>query len=516
MKRSIAWLIFTGVAAGCGTAGERSAEPPQPDPATRDATVDAVVTEGASPDDVVGPDSPPDASADAASADAAPDVEVPTSCHFDYEAQFGAAPTPPPLHAATSGAQPDVVRAGNGEIAHDEPDPPGTWQITSPLRNVPPESLTMPSYDDDMPLFDRGAAWAEPTRCYETPAGVKLLSEAEAYDMYKRIAERTTGVAMDTAPEARTVVGLRGAYPGAIAWHGNAPNRFNDTIVLLWIDSSSRKHVREFPVNTDTGARDFGVDSSSSLRANRRYRYVNGWHKTYNALHIDETGYRVRDDTNHNGHWDSDRNGWLPPAAGEDHDRTGSGHNIHMGSVDAPLGTALVDVWSAGCQVIPGMANWVEFITNAWTVEGDKLDYFLIDVRDIPPDVWAPCTPDGSHACPIRIDTLPYAVSGDTSTSGESRFDTYNCSAADESGSEMVYELRVDRTGTLTVTVECTDPVDVDVYLLDGDDARACLARADKTLTYDITPGRYLIVADTYVAGGTVRAGAYNLRVQLQ
>jgi hypothetical protein len=38
-----------------------------------------------------------------------------------------------------------------------------------------------------------------------------------------------------------------------------------------------------------------------------------------------------------------------------------------------------VDSWSAGCQVIPGMANWTEFITNAWTMPGDPVDTFLVD-----------------------------------------------------------------------------------------------------------------------------------------
>ena len=455
------------------------------------------------------------------------------SCGFSYDQDFVYdAPSvhPGPLDRrerrahrvadqASAAAGPAAV-GGTGWIAHADPTPPFT-RLLSELgaRGEPSDDrapdIVLPGYSDDMPLFERGAAWTSPTRCYETPFGVELLTEPQAYDLYRSIAEQTTGVPFDATPEQRTVVGLRGAYPGRLLWNDNRPNRFNDTLVLLWADGSGTKHVREFPVNTDTGAYDFGVDSSSSLRPNRRYHYRDGWHNTYNALHVDEIDYRVRDDSNHNGHWDSDRNGWLPPLDTQDHDRTGGGHNIHMGSVDAPLGTAAVYNWSAGCQVIPGMANWIEFISNAWTNEGDALDYFLIDVRDVPREIWRPCTPDGSRRCPYLIDALPFTDSRDTSSAGPSAFDGYNCSAADESGPEIVYLLPLDASGTLTATVDAAAPVDVDVHLLDGSDPQACLARDDASVSYDITPGRYWIVVDSFVSNGQPAAGPYTLTVSL-
>jgi hypothetical protein len=187
-----------------------------------------------------------------------------------------------------------------------------------------------------------------------------------------------------------------------------------------------------------------------------------------------------------------------------------------MGSVDGPLGSAAVDVWSAGCQVIPGIANWTAFITKAWTEMNAKVDYFLVDTRDIPSDVWAPCTPDGSHACPFRIESLPFSDTRDTAAGGEATFDTYSCSTADESGPEIVYELHVDTEATLQVSVDCQAPVDIDVHLLDGDDPNACLARDDASIAYDITPGRYLIVADTFVEGGVALSGTYTLHVSLE
>jgi len=524
MKRIFLALLLGSSMAACGSSESTPVSQPSQsdsgsdqaapeDSSTEESKTDALQQDGSEPD---GP-AADGAQSDADLPDTAPDVSPPPVCNFDYGSQFGVtAPLPAPLPHHPVEA-PHAAETSPGEIAHADPPPASTYQVQlSSLRYVPPSSLTLPKYDDDLPLFDRGAEWTGPTRCYETPDGSVMLTESEAYDLYQRIAERTTGELLNTHTERRTVVGLRGAYPGQIAWHGNTPNKFNDTLVLLWQEAGTGKHVREFPVNTDTGAVDFGPDSSSSLRPNRRYAYVNGWHNTYNALHIDESAYRVRDDTNGNGHWDSDRNGWLPPATGDDYFRNGSGHNIHMGSVNAPLGDAKVQNWSAGCQVIPGMANWIEFITNAWTAEGDTVDYFLVDVRDIPPAVWSPCTPDGSHACPYYIDTLPFQHTGDTSKQGAAKFGVYNCSSADESGAEVVYELHVKTKGALTVQVECEAGVDIDVHLLEGDDAKACLVRNDVALTYDITPGRYLIVADTFAENGAPLAGSYTLKVSLK
>lgn len=461
-----------------------------------------------------GEDSPPPDSGDAdtdVDADADTDADSDGDCDFDYDQQFGLAP--PPGRGRRHAWHPRGEVGGPDPIAWAEPAPRGTWRL--PLdRPVPMPDLVLPDYEDDMPLFERAEPWDGAERCFETPRGPEWLTEAEAWSLYRAIAEQTTGVDFSPAEGRRTVLGLRGAYPGTFAWHGNAPDLFNDTLVLLWEDEGGL-HVREFPLHTDTGAHDFGTDSSSSLRPNRRYHYQDGWHRSYNALSIDESGYHVQDDTNANGHWDSDRNGWLPPDDGEDHERVGSGHNIHMASVDAPLGSARVDSWSAGCQTIPGMANWTAFIEDAWEEEGTNVQYFLVDARDVEPGVWAPCTPDGSHACPFRIERFPF--SDERSTAGAaSAFDAYNCSSADEGGPEVVYVFTTDAYGTLSVSVDCEEPVDIDVHLLEGDDADACLARDHMAFSQDISPGRYLIVADTWVdEDGEAWSGDYTLRVDL-
>ncbi len=446
------------------------------------------------------------------------DADADGDCDFDYDQEFGLVPPPAPM-AHRPEWQPQGLVGGPDAIAWVEPLPPAYHRLALDRPDQPPPmpDLTMPSYSDDMPLFERAEDWGGETRCFETPLGVEWLDEGEAWDLYMAIAEQTTGIAADTASGRRTYLGLRGAYPGTFGWNGNNPDLFNDTIVLLWQDGEG-KHVREYPVNTDTGDYDFGTNSSSSLRPNRRYHHQNGWHRGYNALSMNESGYHSIDDSNHNGHWDSDRNGWLPPDSGTDYERVGSGHNIHMASVDAPLGTATVQNWSAGCQTIPGMDNWTAFVTQAWESEGTDVQYFLVDVRDIDPEVWEPCeAQDGSHACPYRIDRFPFSDTRSTTDAQANDFDVYNCSTADESGPEVVYLFTTDEYATLEVAVDSDEPVDIDIHLLEGDDPDACLQRHHTDFEYDITPGRYLIVADTWVDdGGDELSGQFTLSVDLR
>ena len=521
-KQATFWIFASiaalGPAAGCDGDSPEDEGDPSGD-ADTDADTDADSDSDSDADSDSDTDSDTDADTDSDSdsdsdadsdSDSDTDSAIPVeSCEFDYDQVFTAfeAPEPQQIPALDCESQP-----ADGQIAHAEPPPPFVHAIAAEHSR---DEIVMPGYSDDMPLFERGAAWSAETRCYELPDGAFLLTEPQAYDLYVSLAEQTTGVELDTSAEIRTVIGLRGAYPGTFAWHGNTPNRFNDTLVLIWRDQDDTPHVREFPVNTDVGAHDFGWESSSHLRPERRYFYANDWHGSYNALNNQQWGYRVRNDTNNNGHWDDDRNGWLPPA-GDDYDRGGSGHNIHMASVDAPLGSAAVGVWSAGCQTIPGMANWIEFITSVWTGLGDPVEYHLLDVRDIAPDGWAPCTPDGTRSCPYRIESLPYEHSGDTTGALSNEWDIYNCSSADESGPEVIYALNLDDSGTLSAAVDCEDPlVDVDVHLLDGDDPDACLTRDHWELSWETTPGRYLIVVDSWFDGSEELSGPYTVTVTL-
>lgn len=444
-----------------------------------------------------------------------PDEEIVhlQSCNFGYAfAPWTSPPAPdryePPL--------PPDEGVGPDHIAWADPDPPETWLLPGHDGRG---DLVMPGFSDNMPLFARGEPWNGAQRCFETPDGAVLLTEEQAWQLYVDVAQKSTGLPVNTAAHVRTVLGIRGSSPGTFQWNGNTPNRFNDTLVLIWRDDGGNGRVREFAAHTDTGPYDFGWHSSSSLRPNRRYRYINGWHKDYNALKINEWEYQVRDDNNKNGHWDSDRNGWMPPAGADDHDRTGSGHNIHCASVNAPLYSAAVSNWSAGCQVIPGIASWTAFITAAWTGSGDSVDYFLIDSRDIDPTVWHDCTAEnGTHECPFRVKSLPFQKSENTAGSSSDTFDQYNCSTANESGPEHVYVLDLDSDAFLHIQVDDTSAAgpDIDVHLLDGSDASACLMRDNISFSYQVPPGRYWIVADTFVEGGVPLTGPYTLDITME
>lgn len=404
-----------------------------------------------------------------------------------------------------------------GAVSHMDPLSPAVYQLKTPAG----VSITMPSFPDDtMPLLVQ--PFDGQKRCYELPDKAVLMTESQAYDLYRALAQKTTGHPFNGAPGRRSVVGLRGSSGNVLIWNGNKPNLFDDTLVLMWREQDGTKRVLEFPAHTDTGVHDFGVDSSSSLWPNRHYPYKCGWHKNYNALAIQITSYRVRDDTNNNGHWDSDRNEWLDSPLGQpgpDYDRGGSAHNIHMGAIDGPLSSAIVDVWSAGCQVIPGIANWEVFIQNAWTELGDEVDYYLLDVRDLDPTVLNPCPQqDGSHECPFYVDELPYLYQGNTAEIGFGLWDQYNCSPANEAGPELVFVWRTQEGGTLRAALDdvANDAgPDIDVHLLMGDDPKACVARNDLTFDQWVPPGRYVIITDTYVDGGTPLAGPFEMSLDL-
>ena len=91
-------------------------------------------------------------------------------------------------------------------IAHGEPAPDGTWRLWSQRSG---NSVAMPSYTDDMPLYERAEPWDDDTRCFETPVGAYDLDEDEAYALYRDIAELTSGVLIDTTDGARTILGIR-------------------------------------------------------------------------------------------------------------------------------------------------------------------------------------------------------------------------------------------------------------------------------------------------------------------
>lgn len=116
----------------------------------------------------------------------------------------------------------------------------------------------------------------------------------------------------------------------------------------------------------------------------------------------------------------------------------------------------------------------------------------------------------GTSSDPIVVDTLPFTHEN-TTVGGERAIASYACAPnTDESGPERTYVVDVDRPGTLHALVFDQGDVDVDVHLLrDGD----CLVRHDREAVFDVTPGRYRVVFDTFA--GDARAGTFQTIIML-
>ncbi len=120
---------------------------------------------------------------------------------------------------------------------------------------------------------------------------------------------------------------------------------------------------------------------------------------------------------------------------------------------------------------------------------------------------------EGSRDQPLEIDDFPFSATGDTSAEGYRYFNYYACSPETaEYGRELVYRFDVCQPGTVVGSVTPDVDVDVDVHLLDDLFESACLARDDTELSYDVDPGRYYIVVDTYAnSQGVEQEGAFSL-----
>jgi hypothetical protein len=121
---------------------------------------------------------------------------------------------------------------------------------------------------------------------------------------------------------------------------------------------------------------------------------------------------------------------------------------------------------------------------------------------------------EGSWQSPFEIDSLPFVDDRDTTKSNVSVANVYSCSAADESGPEVVYRLSLSKLTQFRIHVLDGAGVDVDVHLMnDPGGADQCIARADKQLDASLGPGTYWISVDTYVSAGNPQPGPYLLTV---
>ncbi len=126
-------------------------------------------------------------------------------------------------------------------------------------------------------------------------------------------------------------------------------------------------------------------------------------------------------------------------------------------------------------------------------------------------------TDGGTPSCPagiVCVDHLPFRATGDTSTLPPGILDHYACApATDESGPEQVYRVQLSANAFLSAAVHDGAGVDVDVHLLSALDPSACLDRGDHDARADVAAGIYYVVVDTFVSGGTVHSGPYEVDI---
>jgi hypothetical protein len=124
-----------------------------------------------------------------------------------------------------------------------------------------------------------------------------------------------------------------------------------------------------------------------------------------------------------------------------------------------------------------------------------------------------PLSGDGTLASPFEIPGLPFVDDGDTSKSASRLLAGYGCSAANETGPEIVYKVTLAQQTKVQARVYEDANVDVDLHWLSAPDAAHCVARANTTLDVDAPAGTYWLVIDTFVDAAGEHAGTFRLTV---
>ena len=120
---------------------------------------------------------------------------------------------------------------------------------------------------------------------------------------------------------------------------------------------------------------------------------------------------------------------------------------------------------------------------------------------------------DGTHASPYLVTSFPFSTNSSTSNK-ESLFSNYEpLSSTVEAGPEEVYLLQTTNYGRLTATVTDGIGIDIDVHLLTNSNASSCVVRNDTNIIYDIFPGEYYLIADTWTDNSY--AGDYSLTISI-
>ena len=188
-----------------------------------------------------------------------------------------------------------------------------------------------------------------------------------------------------------------------------------------------------------------------------------------------------------------------------------------MASPSRAIEDQVVHNWSAGASDSRDVE--LDGVYRArLTGRGDQVDYFLLDARDLADSVWTPCDGEkGTHRCPEAIRSLPTTMKATPAMQWKNSL-TLTIALQQTRQDLNMYVLNLREEGTLRVSVETDDPdADPDIHLLSGDDANACLTRAHESFNFDASPGRYLLIVDSWVnADGDVLDGHYRVSIDLE
>ena len=125
----------------------------------------------------------------------------------------------------------------------------------------------------------------------------------------------------------------------------------------------------------------------------------------------------------------------------------------------------------------------------------------------------------GTIPDPLTIDALPFMDLRDTSKSASKKINVYpGCnSTADESGPEVIYQLKLSKAATLRAMVFDRGTVDVDVHLLGSTiSGAACLQRGHHEVSAALKAGTYHLSLDSFTKSGKAMAGEYLLVVMAE
>ncbi len=128
---------------------------------------------------------------------------------------------------------------------------------------------------------------------------------------------------------------------------------------------------------------------------------------------------------------------------------------------------------------------------------------------------------DGTVANPFVIDVVDgwaaYVDGRDTRDALSDLADFYPPHTQDESGPEYFYVFEVDRPVSLEARLSSEpDGVDNDLHLLGSTDPSSVIERDHLAVSADLSPGRYYLVVDSFVADGTALSGPFALDVSIR